>query len=327
MSFNHTADMTVSIPHPFPKGSEPLPTPPSSPRTLSKELRRQTSRFRLPRILRRAQTSELYNGRVSVSVGGTGSSAASAFDGITNTLQTPRSPRAIQELTAAPSLVATQATPRNASQEDLLNGSTSRKLRKMPKSHHNLRSYMSERQLSSQLVTSTVGAPTLLPSPLLADVTVSKNQNPYFTFQNPRDRHESESEAIESSYDYENIVAGCCEEVFEDNLKQNEITSDTVADQQLSSQRKDLVRTPPRPNMSATLRSPQRDRSSSLSSEGTWLSKAFAHRDHSICIRQLERIKVNEKKLAEKTRRCCHLVQPSNDGLLNNSEGNHNAVR
>ena len=125
-----------------------------------------------------------------------------------------------------------------------------------------------------------------------------------FNFQNPR------SMTTGSTYEDENIVASYCDDA-------SEWCEDAVEKFAMSSPGSPPSKCSPKlasPDANSTkLRSPKRDRSSSLSSEATWLSRSFTTQDPSQCLGQLQAINMNEKRLAEKSRRCCHVVEGPTD--------------
>jgi hypothetical protein len=323
MAVTQQSEMGPSLMRPCPKATHSLPTPPNSPSPLPKGLRRQASRFRLPKILRRAQTVEpilavtdkepFHNTFTSLD-----DQENSKLDKIDPTSCRPIT--AIERANPPPSVVSQICI----SKEELLEKNASRKLRKMPKSCRDLRACTYDSQARSQLPKLPAKIPSLLPSPLTSGGVGSPNYNGCFAFQNPK--VPGLAKVAETSYEYQGIVAGYCEDVFQDNSRGFECTStrsppqkqnrSTPPQPQEITHKAAIGRTPPTSNMSATLRSPKRDRSSSLSSEAMWLSKSFASPDPVATVGQLERIKMNEKRLAEKSRRCCQVVQGPTDDLI-----------
>jgi hypothetical protein len=322
MAFTHQSEMGLSLMRQCPKATHSLPTPPSSPQLLSKGVKRQTSRFRLPKILRRTQTLEsiittanrkvLHNTFSSLE-----DQEYSKQDNIGTTFCRPIP--VTEQAVAFPSPVVQSRT----SKQESLTRNTSGKLRKMPKSCRDLKAHTYDKQPSSQPQKLLPKTPRLLPSPLHWDDVGSQNYNVRFAFQNSKELRQAI--VAEPSYEYQGIIAGYCEDVFQESSRGSECTSTGRSHQTQSlvtpPQRQEIthtsgiVQTPPTSNMSATLRSPKRDRSSSLSSEAMWLSKSFAYQDPLASAGQLEKIKMNEKRLAEKSRRCCQLVQGPTDDL------------
>jgi hypothetical protein len=335
MSSLQHSEMLFPLTTPFRKAVHTvhtLPTPPNSPQEPPKSLKRQPSRFRLPKLLKRIQTVDPINATV---------------EGMTDHRywrgqQCPKYDQpgamtsAAVSATQQPFLTLPTVAPISLASHELLMRKTSKKLRKMPKSYRDLRACKSDNRLDSEALQPSAKAPALLPSPLPSDSEDDRDRTTLFAFRNPRKPLGAQADPSESSYEYEGIVAGYCEDVFEGKSQGPESTSIAAADRtadettDLPPQREPQApvspRTTPTSNMSATLRSPQRDRSSSLSSEATWLSKSFANQDSSACVGQLERIKMNEKRLAEKSRRCCHLVQGPNDDFFASWIGGRKAV-
>jgi hypothetical protein len=310
-------DMGLFFPTTF-KKSHNLPTPPISP--VAHPLKRQASRFRLPKLLKRSQTVD---------------NVASVDRNAPwyNHKSSERSKCLKQdESTSGRCLVSREAEkplppvlpaiPTSRPMDVSLTRTTSKKLKKMPKSYQNLRAYKSENELSVFTVKPAANPPTLLPSPLLSDSETAQNVDAFCAFRNPRGLKAVETQPTEGSCGYEDIVSGYCEDVFQASRRQPENNSNEASTPVTSSD----VRPPATSNMSAALRSPKRDRSSSLSSEAIWLSKSFAHQDYSTCAGQLEKISMNEKSLAEKSRRCCHLVQGPNFDLPRSWTGERKAV-
>lgn len=341
MSSDQHSEMGLSFPTPFRKPPHDLPTPPNSPQEVQKELKRQVSRFRLPKILKRNQPVNLTASEATETNAGSGSSSSRALKCSNKIDPGLPTPRTLDPMEQPLPLVAPVASTSTAKDESL-SRHTSRKLRKMPASYRDLRAYKSDNQINSQPTKPVIKVPALLPSPLPSDTEDGQSRRAHFAFQNPREHGSSgveadEANATETSYEYENIVAGYCEDVFDENRTGSESAPAMIVDNEWSlpdplQQRESTdtpaaSRTPPTSNMSATLRSPKMDRSSSLSSEATWLSKSFARPDHSTCIGQLERIQMNEKRPAEKSRRCCHVVQGPNDDLSASWTGERKAVR
>lgn len=329
------AEMGLSFTRPCLKATHNLPTPPSSPRIPPKALKRQASRFRLPKILRRAQTVDPNPADADRKILHTTFSSLEHREYAKQERLNTAPCRPIHAIEQALPLflpVAQMCT----SKDESLTRTTSRKLRKMPKSHGDLKAYKYDMQPSSQPPKLPVKSPTLLPSPLPSDGEGSQDHNCYVAFRNPKELRHTQVIPAETSYEYEGIVAGYCEDVFQETSRCSEGTSAVRSYQKRSPAtppRKQEIthtsaveRTPPTSNMSATLRSPKRDRSSSLSSEALWLSKSFAVQDPAACVGQLERIKMNEKRLAEKSRRCCHLVQGPSDDLPASWIGERKAV-
>jgi hypothetical protein len=321
MAVSQQSEMGTLSMRPCPKDTHSLPTPPNSPSPLPKGLRRQVSRFRLPKILRRTQTVEStvavtdrkpFNNTFS-SYGDQGCSKQDKIG------PAPYRPISTSKHANPPTLPVTQTCfPTGKS----LAINTSKKLRIMPKSCRDLRAYTCDLQPRSQLPKLPAKAPSLLPSPLNTGDVESPKYNGSFAFQNPKEV--GLARVAELSYEYQGIVAGYCEDVFLDNSHGLECTSTgrnlqrqtpaTPPQRPKIPHTSDVVRIPPTSNMSATLRSPKRDRSSSLSSEAMWLSRSFASPDPVTSVGQLEKIKMNEKRLAEKSRRCCQVVQgPADD--------------
>ena len=324
MAVTQQSEMGPSLMKPCPKATHSLPTPPNSPSPLPKGLRRQASRFRLPKILRRAQTVE---SKLAVTDRKPSHNTFSSLDDQEYSKEDKTGPTPCRPIPAAE-----HANPPTSSlaqtcisTEESLVRDTSRKLRKMPKSCRDLRAYMHDSQSRSQLSKLPAKAPSLLPSPLTSGGVGSPNHNGCFVFQNPKEL--GLARVAEPSYEYQGIVAGYYEDVFLDNGHGLDGTSlrsphqrqnpTTPPQRQEIPHTSAIVRIPPTSNMSATLRSPKRDRSSSLSSEAMWLSKSFASPDPVASFGQLERIKMNEKRLAEKSRRCCQVVQGPTDDMSN----------
>jgi hypothetical protein len=334
MSSLQHSDMGFSLPAQFRKATHTLPTPPNSPPEPSRGLKRHASRFRLPKILKRSQPAN-FGTEVEKTTSQNKSITSEHPNFAKQDEPSVSAFRAVLDL-KQPSHHVLPVLPKSTVSDEALNRTKSRKLKKMPKNHHNLRAYKSDNQLNSQPSKPFVITPALLPSPLPSDSEESQGRDTYFTFRNPRKPEDAQAKPTEASYEYQNIVAGYCEDVFEDDRRPSENTSvvapprgrtpPITSSQQKITHSSAVTRTPPTLNMSATLKSPKRDRSSSLSSEATWLSKSFAHEDHSACIGQLERIKMNEKRLAEKSRRCCHVVQGPNDDLPASRTGERKAV-
>jgi hypothetical protein len=319
---------------PFRKASH-TPSPPCSPQPASKGLKRQVSRFHLPKILKRSQNLDsvppLAHKAIQISQSGScGPSKGSKHDD-------PSLPsfRKFGQMTQPPPLTL-PVLSMPPSNNELLARTASRKLRKMPKSYSNLRAIRSDNQLASQLTAQLAKVPALLPSPLPSDGEEIEDCSAQFAFRTPIALQDPRPKPAEASYEYEDIVAGYCEDVFEVSSPESDrclaVFTHQNGSQQANTAEQEtapssaVTRTPPTSNMSAVLRSPKRDRSSSMSSEATWLSKRFAHSDHKTCIGQLETMKMNEKRLAEKSRRCCHLVQGPNDDLPSSWTGERKAV-
>lgn len=334
MSSTKQPEMGVSLTTSFHKPSHAPPTPPLSPQTHGKELKRQTSRFRLPKILRRAHTSDSVSTAAPAAIQPSSSTVSTfskcstqddpsdrAYPGVYGTKQPIPGPMPVVQMSVA--------------KDDSLTRTMSKKLRKMPKSYQNLRAFKSDIQPNSELTKTSIRVPALLPSPLPSDEE-GRSREGFCAFQNPRGAVATKANDVQPSYEDEGIVAGYCEDVFEDNIRSFGITSAVPrgrkqnsavpSEPQESPHDSGDIRTPPKSNMSATLRSPKRDRSSSLSSEATWLSPSFARQDTSICMSQLERIQMNEKRLAEKARRCCHLVEGPEVDLPASWSGERKAV-
>lgn len=328
------SEMGLAFATPFWKTSHTLPTPPNSPPEQPKNLKRHNSRFRFPKLLKRTQSdSTALVGKEAIRLNRSCSSHPTKrpMQNEPNGLPFHVFQQAIQPLPLGqPSLLN-----QSAKDEPVLR-TTSRKLKKMPKSHNNLRACKSVNQLGIQPPKPQMKTPVLLPSPLPSDSEESQGRNAYFAFRNPRGLEGNQIKPAEGLCEYEDIVAGYCEDVFAGNGQDSKSSSAIAAErdpspsnpsaQEENTDQSAVTRTPPTSNMSATLRSPKRDRSSSLSSEATWLSKSFANQEQSTCIGQLERIKINEKRLAEKARRCCHLVQGPNDDLPASWTGERKAV-
>lgn len=328
-------EMGLSFPAPFRKAPHTLPTPPTSPQAPPKTLKRLPSRFRLPRLLKKISPVEL---TATTATEVTSRSVSSSFqvpEGIKQMELAAPTGHALHVLMQRP-LLALPTAPALDVEYESLTKTPSRKLRKMTKSYRNLRSPKSDHQLISEPIKSNATAPALLPSPLLSDGGEDWcRRNAHLAYRVPQEAESTRPGPAETSYDYENIVAGYCENVFGES-RRTEASSTVAVDRPSglatpSHHHEDIqtspsIRTPPTSNMSATLRSPQRDRSSSLSSEATWLSKSFANQHHSISIGQLERIQMNEKRLAEKSRRCCHLVQAPNEDMPGSWTGERMAV-
>lgn len=310
---------------PFRKASHTLPTPPDSPQALPMRLKRQPSRFRLPKILRRTQTVDIINHSVvAASLQRTsGTSVAKGFSvqGEPNIFPSPAVPK-------TPHLVPRISTVRQepGGWNESMTRKSPRKLRRMPQSYHDLRPCKSDNQLCRRPSSTEMKAPALLPSPLLSDFEDGIARHGYLALNNHR------SQEDEEAIDYDDIVSGYCEDVFGGDCCRPESTSAVTAPQSgtQTALPEQIPRGPspafsgtsPGSNISASLRSPKRDRSS-LSSEATWLSKSFGHQTYSRCMGQVERIQTNEKRLVEKSRRCCHLVE----GPIDNSwTGERNAV-
>ncbi len=336
MSSIQHSEMGLSLMTPFRAPSHALPTPPSSPQALSKSLKRQASRFRLTHLLKRTQPVDSAACAPTETILRTECSSSRGFKCSEQLEPSISEFRRIHEI-KQPFPLVLPITPTSTAKEESLTRTTSRKLRKMPKCYRNLRAHMCDNQLSSHPPKPLVKTPALLPSPLPSDSEEGHSRNGYFTFQKPRVPRNTHAKSAETSYDYQDIVAGYCEDVFEENSRDSESTRVIAADrgrippspsqQQDNTHTSAVTRTAPTSNMSAALRSPKRDRSSSLSSEATWLSKSFSNQDHSTFIGQLESIKMNEKRLAEKSRRCCHLVQGPHDDLPAFWTGERKAVR
>jgi hypothetical protein len=334
-SLDHS-EMGLSFATPLRTASHNLPTPPTSPQSLPKTLKRQVSRFRLPKILKRTQTSDSTKSAATEKILHNDSNSSQGQQYANYLRPGISTSRTFHEMKHPfPLILPIAPTPIPTAKDESLVRTTSRKLRKMPKSYRNLRTQKSDNQISLQPTRPDMRAPNLLPSPLPSDSEESHGSTEYFAFRDPRRLADSQVRPAESSYEYDDIVAGYCEDVFEEDGRSAGSTFAAVAGkksgpatppQQQGSTTSATTRATPTSNMSATLRSPERDRSSSLSSEATWLSKSFATQDHSSCIRQLERIQMNEKRLVEKSRRCCHLVQGPNDDLPTSRTGERKAV-
>ncbi|ERF71909.1 hypothetical protein EPUS_08225 [Endocarpon pusillum Z07020] len=202
-------------------------------------------------------------------------------------------------------------------QEELLSRPKSKELRRMPQSYRDLKAAGSKDQVCSELLKPSLKTPELLPSPLPSEG--DDNYNGCFAFRNPKEAGPNPTTFVESSYEFEGIVMGYCEDNFRERasrfrsplvggLERQRCPATTPPKQPVDSYTSIFMRTPPTSNMSATLRSPKRERSASLSSEATWLSKSYSSQDSSTCFGQLERIKTSETRLAEKSRRCCQIV-------------------
>ena len=335
MSSLQHPDMGLWFATPIGKASHTLPTPPSSPRALPNILRRQASRFRLPKILRKTQIVDTTR---PAAEGPMFHSDSSSLEGRTclehfvpNTLPQNAVPEMNQRSPPVP-----PDAPISTANGDSLARTTSRRLRKMAKSYGNLRVKSGDNQLILQPPKPVMKTPTLLPSPLPSDNEEGRALDGYFPFRHPREPGHTQITPAETSYECDSIVAAYCQGAFGDGGRASESVSAVSIDSELSPltpprQQANIhssidTRTPPTSNMSATLRSPKKDRSSSLSSEATWLSKSFASQNPSSCIGQLETITMNEKRLAEKSRRCCHLVQGPHDGLPASWTGERKAV-
>jgi hypothetical protein len=315
----------------FWKASHAPLTPPTSPKAPPRGLKRQTSWFRLPKILNRMRPVD---SNISSAAGTIAPSDPSDFIALNSPKEDESSLEPFRTKQPLPSVMP--AVPKSSGTAEGMTETTSKKLRKMPKSHHNLRQYKFDNQLSSQQSVPPIRVPALLPSPLPSDTEEDQCRKAYFAFQNPREPAAAHVKAAESSYECEGIVAGYCEDVFEGGSRDPEGTSAIAAERKrgphspprllITTDVPAARRTPATSNMSATLRSPKRERSSSLSSEATWLSKSFASPDRLTCLGQLERIKMNEKRLAEKSRRCCHLIQGPSDDVPASWIGERKAV-
>ncbi len=315
------SEMGLSLATPFWKVSHIPPTPPTSPQRLPKILKRQASRFRMPRILKRTPTvesSRCLTEEVALYDYGSVSSAGRCPKHEEAVLTSSRITDEIQQ----PLAPVVSVLPMINVQEESPSRIKSKRLRKMPKSYRDLKATGPNDQICSELLTPSLKMPRLLPSPLPSEV--DNNHNGYFAFRNPKEVGSTRSTRVETSYEFEGIVAGYCEDIFHERAPQfrspavveherQRRPATTPPKQQLGSFTPNSMRTPPTSNMSATLRSPKRERSNSLSSEATWLSKTYSNQDLSTCFGQLERIKTNETRLAEKSRRRCQLVQGPND--------------
>lgn len=331
----HHIEMGFSLPVQFRKAIHTLPTPPTSPQDPQKALKRQASRFRLPKLLRRSQPENLITTEPTKAICQIKSSSSEVTYRAEKDERDFPSFRLPHEM-ERPLRPLVPAIPTLATGDGPLTGTLSRTLRKMPRSYHNLRVCNYENQFSSEPPKLPGNIPALLPSPLPSDREENQGGGTCFTFGNPVTREARHDTPTEVSYEYQNIVAAYCEDDFNEDVLACENTVVPAAERSRSPstpvRQQDMhdwsaaARTPPTSNMSAILRSPKRDRSNSLSSEATWLSKSFAHEDHSPCMGQLERIKMNENSLAEKSRRCCHLVQGPTDDLLASWTGERKAV-
>jgi hypothetical protein len=336
MSSLEHSEIGLSFTTPFRTASHNLPTPPTSPPSLPKTLKRQTSRFRLPKILKRTRTSDSTRSAATETILRSDSNPSPGQQCSKYPEPSISASRTFHEMKKPfPLLLPFAPRPIPTAKDESLVGTTSRKLRKMPKNYRDLRAQKSDNQISLQPTKPDMRTPTLLPSPLPSDSEESHGSTEYFAFWNPRKLGNTEVKPAETSYDYDDIVAGYCEDVFEEDGRSAGSTPAVAAGRKLrpaippqpqESITSAATRTTPTSNMSATLRSPKRDRSSSLSSEATWLSKTFATKDYSNCIGQLERIQMNERRLADKSRRCCHLVQGPNDDLPATRTGKGKAV-
>lgn len=309
--------MGLSLATPFRKLSHFPPSPPTSPQGFPKILKRQASRFRMPRFLTRTSTVEPSRHPVAETALHTDGSFPSAEKCSEHEEAVLASSRTTDE-TQQPFAPVPPLPPMIPVQQDSLSRPKSKGLRRMPQSYRDLKASGSQDQVCSELPKQSLKIPELLPSPLPSEG--DDNYNGCFAFRNPREAESTPTNFVETSYEFESIVMGYCEDNFRERaphfrspsvveLERQRRPATTPPKQPVDSYTSSFMRTPPTSNMSATLRSPKGERSASLSSEATWLSKSYSSQDSPTCSGQLERIKTNETRLAEKSRRCCQLVQ------------------
>ncbi|KAF7508900.1 hypothetical protein GJ744_008609 [Endocarpon pusillum] len=309
--------MGLSLATPFRKLSHFPPSPPTSPQGFPKILKRQASRFRMLKILKRTSTVESCRRPVAETAlytDGSFPSAEKCSEHEEANLASSRTTDEIQQ----PFAPVPPVPPMINVQEESLSRPKSQGLRRMPQSYRDLKASGPKDQVCSELLKPSLKTPELLPSPLPSEG--DDNYNGCFAFRNPRPAESTPTSFVESSYEFEGIVMGYCEENFRERaphfrspfvveLERQRCPATTPPKQPVDSDTSSFMRTPPTSNMSAPLRSPKRERSASLSSEATWLSKSYSSHDSSTCFGQLERIKTSETRLAEKSRRCCQIVQ------------------
>ena len=326
--------MGLSLATPFRKVPHFPPTPPTSPQGFPRILKRQASRFRMPRILKKNRTVESSRRPVEEaalhndgSTSGEGKCSKHEEAVLASSRNTDEAQQSLAPVPPVPPTINVL--------EESLSRPKSKRLRKMPKSYRDLKATESNDQARSELLKPSLKIPELLPSPLPPEG--DDNHNGYFAFRNPREVESTQTTFVEPSYEFEGIVAGYCGDILHERtphfrsplvveLERQRRPATTPPKQQVDSYTSSCMRTPPTSNMSATLRSPKRERSASLSSEATWLSKSYSSQDLSNCFGQLERIKTNETRLAEKSRRCCQLVQGPIDDWPTSCPGVRRAV-
>lgn len=329
MYFNPHPEMGLNFTMPLLKVSHTLLTPPDSPQGLSKASKRHPSRFRLPKILRRTRTVDLINPlRVSAGLHKPPNRSTTHECSKQEEPNVTTSP-ALPETTLPLSLILPVGSRPRLTDGSLIR-IASRRLRRMPKSHHDLRASKSDNQLSLLPMSPDMKVAALLPSPLFSGPDGGQARNECFTFQDLMGQGGADAN------DYEEIIADYCEDVFGKDRHASKsvsaINAPECGNQSASPKRQPhgqlfaVSQTSPVSKISVNLRSPKRERSSSLSSEATWLSKSFADQDYSTCMGQVERIKVNERRLTEKSRRCCHLVQGPSDDLADPWKGDGKTV-
>lgn len=220
----------------------------------------------------------------------------------------------------------------------------SKKLIRTAKSHGNLTdtSDCDQYNLHQCLSPNNVG-PMLLPSPLPGSTGTAAQLNSSFSSQTLQHPYTRTPVSVQNGCVYDEIVAGYNSECLttaqkdQSSVGATPVAATTTPCQQV--QRKlasapehrrikvdDHRESPATSPTSPLLRSPERERSRSLSSEATWMSKSFTHQSYSTFVGQLESIRLNERRLQETPRRWCHVFESVDDEPADVSPNGKTAV-